>query len=54
VSAEEILDETHADILYDGPRDVLSESNDNVNNKSYSDFQPEIASKLKKTVHNLS
>jgi hypothetical protein len=41
-------------MLSDGPSDVLSESDDDVENESYSDFEPEIARKIKKTVCHLS
>jgi hypothetical protein len=49
MSAEEILAATCIDTLSDGPSDVLSESDDddNVDKESYSDFEPEIASKIK-------
>jgi hypothetical protein len=41
-------------VLSDGPSDVLSEcDDDNVDSKSYTDFESEIARKIKKTVHHL-
>jgi hypothetical protein len=48
------LAESFADTLTDGPNDVLSESDDNVDSESYSDFEPEISRKIKKTMHHLS
>jgi hypothetical protein len=62
LSAEEILAESCADTLSDGPSDVLSESDDDyddddvdvdvdVDNKSYSGFEPEIARKMKNVCH---
>jgi hypothetical protein len=45
LSAEDILAETCADTLSDELRDVLSESDDDVN-ESYSDFEHEIARKI--------
>jgi hypothetical protein len=43
------------DTLSDGPSDVLSESDDDydddVDNKSYSGFEPEIARKMKNVCH---
>jgi hypothetical protein len=51
LSAEQILTKTCADAVSDGPRDVLSESDDdNIENKSYSDFEPKIARKINCTI----
>jgi hypothetical protein len=46
------LAETCSDTLSDGSSDVLAEcgDDDNVDSESYSDFDPEIAKKIKKTV----
>jgi hypothetical protein len=56
LSVEEILAETCTDTLSGGPRDVLSESDDDNDddNESYSDFEPGIARKMKRTAHHLS
>jgi hypothetical protein len=48
LSVEEILAETCADTLSDGSSNVLSDDDDS---ESYSDFEPEIARKIKTTVH---
>jgi hypothetical protein len=56
LSEEEILVETCADTLSYRPSGKLSESggDDDVDNESYSDFEPETAGKIKKSVRHLS
>jgi hypothetical protein len=51
LSEEQILTKTCADAVSDGPRDVLSENDDdNIENKGYSDFEPKIARKINCTM----
>jgi hypothetical protein len=52
LSAEESLAETCNDTVSDGPSDVLNVSDDD--DKTYSNFEPETARKIKKNVHHLS
>jgi hypothetical protein len=55
-SVEKILSNTCADALSDEPSGVLSDRDDgdNADNESYSNFEPKIVWKIKKTLHKLS